>query len=330
MKLLELHILQSYPVSCLNRDDLNSPKTAIFGGKQRARISSQCYKRAIRMLAKEILPSHFMGIRTKRELETVFLNEFIAMEMDPKEAQNIAKEMISKSVLGKDTCVFISPSEIKGIAKAFLEGKPYDWKLSIVDAADIALFGRMLADTPKGNIEAASLFAHALSTHAVNNEIDFFTAVDDLSQEQGSAHMGMTEFNSAVYYRYAALNLDLLKSNLDNITKENLAFVIKTFCESVVLAVPHARETTMNAATLPSYIKIVCREKGSPVQAVNAFEQAVSSKEGFLKPSIEALEKHWSEMCDFFGIKADLDITVPKKNSSLELELKKVVEWSTQ
>ena len=48
MKHLELHIIQSVPVACLNRDDLNSPKTAVFGGVQRARVSSQSWKRAIR------------------------------------------------------------------------------------------------------------------------------------------------------------------------------------------------------------------------------------------------------------------------------------------
>lgn len=330
MKLLELHILQSYPVSCLNRDDLNSPKTAIFGGKQRARISSQCYKRAIRLRAQEILPSYFMGIRTKKELENVFLNEFTMMGLDHKDAANKAKDLIKKGILGKDTCVYIAPAEISGIAKAFLEDKPYDWKLSIDKAADIALFGRMLANETKANIEAASLFNHAISTHAVNNEIDFFTAIDDLSKEQGSAHMGMTEFNSAVYYRYAAINLDQLKKNLGDVTQETYASIIKAFCEATLLAVPHARETTMNAATLPSYAKIVCRNQGSPLQAINAFEKAITPKDGYMTPSIESLENHWSEMCEFFGIKPAIELTIPLKGTSLESVLNKVVEWSNQ
>lgn len=330
MKLLELHILQSYPVSCLNRDDLNSPKTAMFGGKQRARISSQCYKRAIRLRAKEILPTYFTGIRTKKEIENIFLNEFKNLGLDQKEASSKAKEFIKKGVLGKDTCIFIAPSEITGIAKAFLEDNSYDWKLAIDKAADIALFGRMLANETKAHIEAAALFNHAISTHAVNNEIDFFTAMDDLSEEQGAAHMGMTEFNSAVYYRYAALNLDLLKKNLGDATPETYAAIIKAFCEATLLAVPHARETTMNAATLPSYAKIVCRNQGSPLQVINAFEKAVKSKDGYLTPSIESLENHWDEMCSFFDIKPTIELTIPMKGTSLESILNEVVEWSNQ
>ena len=330
MKLLELHILQSYPVSCLNRDDLNSPKTAMFGGQQRARISSQCYKRAIRMLAKEILPSYFQGIRTKKELENLFSSEFTKMGLDPKESKNKAKEIIGNNILGKDTCVFISPTEISGIAKAFLEGITYDWRLSIDKAADIALFGRMLANAPNANIEAASLFAHAISTHKVNNEIDFFSAIDDISQDQGGAHIGMNEFNSAVYYRYAGLNLDLLKRNLGNVSKATLDSIVKAFCEATILAVPHARETTMNAATLPGYAKIVCRDKGSPLQVINAFEKGISSKDGYLQPSIEALESHWSEKSQFFGINPNLEITIPTKSKSLESVLNEVVEWSNQ
>ena len=65
MKLIELHILQSFPVSCLNRDDVGAPKTATFGGVNRARISSQCLKRAIRELAQEMSPTLFAGNRSR-------------------------------------------------------------------------------------------------------------------------------------------------------------------------------------------------------------------------------------------------------------------------
>src|SRR3954447_14833176 len=69
MKLIELHILQSFPVSCLNRDDVGAPKTAIFGGANRARVSSQCLKRAIRELAQDLSPALFTGQRSRLIIE---------------------------------------------------------------------------------------------------------------------------------------------------------------------------------------------------------------------------------------------------------------------
>lgn len=45
---LDLHILQNLPPGCLNRDENGMPKAAFFGFRERARISSQCWKRAIR------------------------------------------------------------------------------------------------------------------------------------------------------------------------------------------------------------------------------------------------------------------------------------------
>jgi len=59
---IELHLLQSFPPANLNRDENGMPKSTVFGGRPRARISSQCQKRAVRMHYQkysDVSPDHF-------------------------------------------------------------------------------------------------------------------------------------------------------------------------------------------------------------------------------------------------------------------------------
>ncbi len=285
MKHLELHIIQSVPVACLNRDDLNSPKTAVFGGVQRARVSSQSWKRAIRELAKEISPEHFKGERTRLLFEPL-VKEMQAANLSTYDAEEGAKKIVDALVkldakstdkVKSTTLYFMSPLELQTLAGAYADKKDVKKALkaigdnkSLKDAADIALFGRMVANDHSLTIEAASMFSHALSTHKVDNEIDFFSAVDDLQpkEESGAGMTGTLEFNSATYYRFAALNLDMLADaeHLESLTKEDRRSVVLTFVEATVKAVPGARKNTMNGNTLPVYVLGVVREKGHPIQ----------------------------------------------------------------
>jgi CRISPR system Cascade subunit CasC len=227
MKHLELHILQSVPVACLNRDDLNSPKTAIFGGVQRARVSSQSWKRAIREHAQEN-STRFNGQRTRliieplaNALEAEGVNKDEALEQAKKLADGLSKLDDKAAKSGKHqvkTLYFTTPAEIQALARAFKETGDVKKSIravkaeSLKDAADISLFGRMVASDHSLTLEAASMFSHALSTHKVDNEIDFFSAVDELQpkDESGAGMTGTLEFNSATYYRFAALILDML------------------------------------------------------------------------------------------------------------------------
>ncbi|MEI7776632.1 MAG: type I-E CRISPR-associated protein Cas7/Cse4/CasC, partial [Verrucomicrobiota bacterium] len=282
MKLLELHILQSFPVSCLNRDDLNSPKTATFGGVQRARVSSQCWKRQIRLACNDLDQEKFRGQRSRQFIAEITtrlvanqgekaeplsqcMSHYLG-KLDPKnpgkvktiayysagELDRFASVVANLSDADKDKLINAlgqvdmsslvqddDAEETEGVEEE-IEGKPKkksDKKMTAKafgklvngiikpalrkefngtpiekDAADIALFGRMVAADHSLTVEGAAMFSHALSTHKVDNEIDFFTAVDDLNpaDESGSGHMGTTEFNAATYYRYAAVNLSML------------------------------------------------------------------------------------------------------------------------
>jgi len=388
MKHMELHILQSVPVACLNRDDLNSPKTAVFGGVQRARVSSQSWKRAIREMAKEMDTSMFNGNRSRRmvyelskKLEVRQIAKDIA-KIIAEQAADIVETLDSK--LDADgfkkikTLMFFSDAEYDAIANSVTsdvkisaekvmnssnvietfkekmnkldredkeekqeEAKEHLEQLEkrlkkdeaallkafsdksiraaiksaqLKDAADIALFGRMVANDPSLTVEAASMFSHALSTHKVDNEIDFFAAVDDLQpkEETGAGMTGTLEFNSATYYRFAALNLDMVadKEHLASMTLEERKNVVSTFVEATVKAIPGARKNTMNSNTLPDYVLGIVREKGHPIQLVNAFENPIKSTQGYAIESIKRLNAEYADLKETWGIEGSAKITL--------------------
>lgn len=350
MNLIELHILQSFPVSCLNRDDLGSPKSAIFGGVERARVSSQCWKRAIRSLAHEKQPQLFAGIRSKLVGPQI---QEAANRLGCSEERGNAYATIIVNILGKDkaagevkTLLYFSPSIMEKIvqdlhesnlitdeminaissdnketaekelkkasdaAKKNLKGLGSD----VSDAADIALFGRMVANPPDLTIEGATMFSHALSTHAVRSDLDFFSAIDDVIQT--SAHIDTAEFNSACYYRYIGINLDLLKqSNMFDQTQYKE--VLKTFIEATVMANPVARKNSMFAYSLPAFI-LGIRRQGQPLSLANAFEEPVKqSKHGYVAQSIEKLIEEWNHLKNTFALTSEAEIMVGKERSTL-------------
>jgi CRISPR system Cascade subunit CasC len=340
MKVLELHILQSFPVSCLNRDDVGAPKSAIFGGASRARVSSQCWKRAIREEAQHIDGSLFAANRTRyivAQLKDALKNEGCEEEKLAQYALLLA-DAIGKADDKKEgavkTLLFFSPNEFEAISKAFLatEGladlddkkmkdaaeksrKSVKANDKVKDAADVSIFGRMVADDHSLMVEGAGMFAHALSTHKVSTEIDFFTAVDDVAPEdsEGAGHIGTLEFNSACYYRYIALNLDLLKDSdhLGHFSDEEFKKVIDAFIRATILSVPGARKNSMMSFNPPEYVLGTIRE-GQPVSLANAFENPVTSAgKGFVAPSIQALEEKFQWMEKTYGFSSIVEKRIP-------------------
>jgi len=253
-KVIEYHILQSFPVTCLNRDDVGAPKSAIIGGTSRARVSSQCWKRQVRLSMQNFGVK--LAIRSKK------ISDYIAkacISLGAKEEQaNKCGDAVAKS-FSKDTLHFFTEGEAEAFA-VFAQEQGFDsskikdkdiQKLSkkvlnpAVDGLDIALFGRMVAQAAELNIEAAASFSHAISTHKSSSEVEFFTALDDLQEEQGSAHIGSLEFNSATYYRYISLNLGQLYESLAG---QNLEKAVEAFTKALFVAIPTARQTTQSGA----------------------------------------------------------------------------------
>jgi CRISPR system Cascade subunit CasC len=311
---------------------MNSPKTAFFGGVQRARISSQSWKRAIREYAKELSP-HFTGQRTRlivtplqEALHALDQKEDKALEGAKLLADALAKfdKDVEKKTgeLKVKTLYFTSPAEISALAGAYLEvgnAKKAIKSLNrdlLKDAADIALFGRMVASDHSLTVEGASMFSHALSTQKVDNEIDFFSAVDDLqsTEDAGAGMTGTLEFNSATYYRFVALNLDMLadKDHLKAMTLDERKEVVSVFIQSVLEAVPGARKNSMNGYTRPGYVIGLVRSKGHPIQLVNAFEKPVWVPQGksVMAQSIEALEQESIQLNSTWKLDQDEEVRV--------------------
>ncbi|WP_102126298.1 type I-E CRISPR-associated protein Cas7/Cse4/CasC [Deinococcus planocerae] len=338
--LLELHYLQNFAPSNLNRDDTGSPKDAYFGGVRRARISSQSFKRAMRMdfRERELLGRDELGERTKRAHEAVarrLAERGHGEEEARRAAENALQTMGTQKQMkitkdGKtEYLAFLGREELEKLAEVIHRSfdlfsatryKPEkDTKATLEaclinngegkNAVDIALFGRMLANLPDKNADAAAQVAHAIGTHALRGrEFDFYTAVDDLKpgDTAGADMLGTVEFGSATFYRYACLDLAKLRENLGGDTDLALRG-LRAFLYASVFAAPTGKQNTFAAHNLPSLLVQVVRENASPRNLANAFEDSRFRKEeredgeGYMLPSINRLASEMDWQNRVFG-----------------------------
>lgn len=275
----ELHLIQNFAPSCLNRDDTNSPKDCEFGGVRRARISSQAIKRSVREMFKTD-PAISTGSRTKHLKDLIVKRVLCDAEPDEKQTEYIEEfikiyfsKLDSKKTELTAVLLYLGDNELDYIAgilkegleqnKKFKKDKAVEAELNkMVKAADISLFGRMMAANPNLNVDAACQVAHAISTHRVDMDFDFFTAVDDLNQgeETGAGMMGNTGFNSACFYRYSLINLEQLIENLDGDSKLALD-VIKAFAEASIKAIPTGKQNSFAAQNPPSLVSLLSEKR---------------------------------------------------------------------
>lgn len=301
---VDFHILQTVPPSCVNRDDTGSPKTAVYGGLPRARVSSQAWKRAMRLLFKDIFEQDKLGERTK------MVQDAIAQSirekngaLSPEEAGKLAADALKNADIkndkdGKtDVLFFISKKQMDALADLALAGetdkKAYKAAIKDLPSVDMVLFGRMVASDPSLSYDAAAQVAHSISTHAVQTEFDYFTAVDDRAPEDnvGAGHLGTVEFNSSTLYRYAAVNVLELAQQLG---AEQAVEAVRGFAEAMICSMPTGRQNPFANRTLPYAVYVTVRHD-QPVNLCGAFEKAVpASPNGYEEPSAERL-------CDYAG-----------------------------
>jgi CRISPR system Cascade subunit CasC len=352
---VEMHMIQNFAPSCLNRDDTNAPKDCEFGGYRRARISSQCLKRAIRQQFKElgIFDGSNLSMRTKGIVIKV-VDILKAHGKSEEESLRVAKAAFDGIKVSSDDegktqyLLFLSDGEVEKISEICLanwdkltsvtnqaapdapeksakkkkaekkDAIPIEVAKAIKDVlkkakgVDLALFGRMLADNPDLNVDAASQVAHAISTHKVTMDMDFFTAVDDLqkSGDTGAGMMGTIEFNSACFYRYSLLDLSQLQDNLQS-DQELAKRAVEGFIKASAYAIPTGKQTSMAAHNLPSFILVIVRESGQPFSLANAFADPVnvrSDKTNLITGSIDRLDEHLSDMLRLYGTNGILSI----------------------
>lgn len=360
---LELHMIQNFAPSNLNRDEDNQPKDCIFGGYRRARISSQCIKRSVRRHpafthAVEAAGGD-LGKRTKR-LKGELIKGMEARGKASAEAETVARSIIGLLGLGfkgektqyllflgqgeseeivdvalKDwdaltKAVVVKkgkkgrgeedegdggedassdnrpkvPKELKETEKRLKEIVGKERKTVKGYAADIALFGRMIADKKNMNVDAACQVAHAISTNKVEMETDFFTAVDDLlpDEETGSDMMGGVEFNSSCFYRYSLVNLRKLAENL-GFNKDLLSGTVRGYIEASIKAIPTGHQNSMAAHNPPSFVRAILRKDGFPWNLANAFQEPVRRTNGktLERLSIDRLNEYYQNLSQIYG-----------------------------
>ena len=328
---LQLHMLTAYGPSNLNRDDTGRPKSVVFGGVPRLRVSSQSLKRAWR--TSEVFAARLDGHladRTQRIGKEVF-DRLVGRGMDQGEVLEIARAIAG--VFGKiksekdktptfiEQLAFVSPEErTRALA---LADKAFDGEaipkpgaedlLQKVDAAaDIAMFGRMLADNPEFNREAAVQVAHAVTTHRAIAEDDYYTAVDDLKsreepEDAGAGFIGVQEFGAGVFYLYLCIDRGLLLRNLGGdrpVRDASLAAVV----EAAATVAPRGKQASFASRARALY---ALAEKGSaqPRSLAAAFLKPVAgSDQG--RQSIKALEDFRNRLEQAYGPCADGSYTM--------------------
>ena len=333
-RFIQLHLLTAYPPANLNRDDTGRPKTAVFGGVPRLRVSSQSLKRAYRTseVFANALEGH-LASRTKR-LGGSVIDHLVARDASPERAREIAEAIAAR--YGKlkkgeretraeiEQLAFISPTERDAafaLAERMLAGEEPDVATEPLltnahGAADIAMFGRMLADVPPYNCEAAVQVAHAITTHKVVVEDDYFTGVDDLKEpsaadaegeERGAGHIGIHEFGSGLFYLYACVDWDLLVGNLDG--DEALArSALAALAEAAATVSPKGKRASYASNARAHY---VLAERGGqqPRTLAAAFMSPVDDDDP-IGESIKGLETLRDRMDGAYGACADARSTM--------------------
>ena len=333
MYYVDFHVLQTLPPSCVNRDDVGKPKTAIYGGVTRARVSSQAWKHAIRKAFNS--NSENLGFRTLQA------PKLIAQYLDSsEEAEALAVEALAKAgVKAKDVLFFISSKQAQKLAE-LIKAKEKDtalYKAALKESpsVDMALFGRMVAENPELNFDASCQVAHAISTHMVKTEYDYFVALDDLEEDTSFARfLGNLEYNSAVMYRYATINiLDLYK-----MIRDSTAEAVSCFAKAFIETMPTGKQNSYANRTLPDLVYVAVRED-QPINLVGAFEKPVSGQEGFIELSKKALFSYAKEVyknyCSYptygfvIGYKPEIDniasVNITELLSTLKNTLKTLI-----
>jgi len=364
---VEFHLIQNFAPSNLNRDDVGAPKDALFGGHRRARISSQCLKRAIRLHTSSTgaIPTTRQGVRTKKlkQLLEIRLAELGRTEAGPRIEEALAGAGLKLEENLTQYLLFLGHGEIEELAKLIdthwdelaqvpaSEAKKTkkEAKASVAPAivkkakallngqkaVDVALFGRMLADMPDANQDAACQVAHGLSTHRVEREFDYFTAVDDKgsAEESGAGMIGQVEFNSATFYRYAVIDTAKLYENLQRDRDLSLD-AIGAFVQAMARAIPTGKQNTFAAHNPPSFVGVVLRHS-SPFNLANGFEKPVwpKAQEELTKQSVARLAQYDTDLMAFYGDGKDqwavLDMTGawPSEKGSSRENLDALALW---
>lgn len=328
-RFIQLHLLTHYPPSNLNRDDTGRPKTAVVGGAHRLRVSSQSLKRAWRTsdVFAQALGGH-LGTRTKRvgnRVHEVLVGAGVEAKAAREWARKVAEQFgkpKSEKVTDKDLdlemeqLAHLSPEELAGVdaltaALAQRKTPPTEDELKLLrassSAVDIAMFGRMLADSPSHNVEAAVQVAHAITVHEAMVDDDYFSAVDDLNPREatGAGHIGERGFGAGLFYLYLAIDRESLKDNLGG-DEALVKKALKALAEAAAQVSPSGMQASFASRAYAGY---GLAEKGDQQARTlsQAFLQPVRDRDGagFFDQAVRALETRVANFDKVYGACAD-------------------------
>lgn len=323
---LDIHVLQTLPYANANRDDLGSPKTVVYGGRERTRISSQSWKRVVRHQVEERLGDP--AVRTRRLIsaiaarleargwsrETAELGgrqvvlstgKGIKLEKEKDGEPPVTSVLFYLPVPAIDALADLVAEHAEEIGAEAKKKKPSAKGVLPADRverilregnATVQLFGRMLAELPSAEVDGAVQFAHAFTVHGTSVEVDFFTAVDDIPKEndRGSGHMNAGEFSTGTFYRYANVNLDRLLANLGG-DRERARELVGEFLRAFLETVPSGKQNATGAMTVPDLAHVAVRSD-RPVSFAPAFEQPVWGEAGFAEPARARMDDYAGQL----------------------------------
>lgn len=342
--LYEIHMLKNYAPTNLNRDDTGAPKTCVYGGVTRGRISSQSLKRSWRQSSvfREAVGEENLGIRT-RKLPELVADQLMKMGFDREMVEAVAPHISgfgnaegkenSKDPTRTAQVVFYANEDVQAVvdiaaealkecknAKEAAKLKASELQKAVKNAnlrpisVDIALFGRMVTSDAFADVEASMQVAHAISTHKVSLESDYFTAMDDLLKGEdldssGAAMIGDVDYNASCYYIYASVDSDALLKNLEKTpdARQLVETVIPAILRTMTFTNPTGKQNSFAGHTLPSAILVECKEKKIPTSMANAFVKPAKAteKEDLVEASIRKLADEATMISKNFG----LDVT---------------------
>ena len=337
--LYEIHMLKNYPPTNLNRDDTGAPKTCVFGGVTRGRISSQCLKRSWRTstLFKAEIGEENLGIRT-RKLPALVADKLLELGVTKEFVEAVAPKITGfGNKDGKETkdgttaqVIFFAPQDIEAAAMAIkkkLSGcktvkdveklKAKDLQDAVSGAEvrpvtlDIALFGRMVTSDAFRDVEASMQVAHAISTNKIFVESDYFTAMDDLLtgatiDEKGAAMIGDLDYNASCYYLYASLDTDALRENLkySDTPDEIVRKAIPALLRAMAFTDPSGKQNSFAGHVLPSAVMVDCKARKIPTSMVNAFVKPAAASD-IVEESIRKLADEADMISRNYGLPVD-------------------------
>lgn len=294
---VDVHVLQTFPASCINRGEDGSPKMVQYGGVNRARVSSQAWKKVMRDYFSEHSDLE-TGKRTKYVVKYV-ADKITAThpEIKADDAYKMAYETVKIAITEpqklEKVLFFIGEKQAAALAELAVQGVTDKNRLekAVQDgpSVDMALFGRMLAEKAEFTVEGSAEVAHAMSTHAVHSEFDFYSAMDDLSPEEkkGAAMLDTAEFNSATYYRYANVHVHDLYHQLED-DEEKTIKAVALFAEAFVNSLPTGKIHAYANRTVPNTVMVNIRGD-QPVSLTGGYEKPVKSQDGFVLESEKRL-----------------------------------------